>query len=269
METIALGSWNDLKVEIEGFAGDTRGLTRESHTGTRYIALYRGLANSEWELSTTLERSGRRSTAIAEYHRIVVAVHRLLGNVDQPRLPIQEDLDFAGDIAEKMVTNYGFWAYLRHHGFPSPLLDWSQSPYVAAYFAFADKAPKSERVAIFCYRRMLIHRDEAASREQGIIETFGPWEAVDKRHMLQQSHYSFCWRWESRVGAVFYNHESVAGGSNGSVHHIVKYTLPVSERSKALEDLFQMNITPYSLFGTEDSLVATAAWRTIDAIGEQ
>jgi len=32
--------------------------------------------------------------------------------------------------------NYHFMAYVRPHGFPSPLLDWSQSLYTALFFAF-------------------------------------------------------------------------------------------------------------------------------------
>lgn len=45
---------------------------------------------------------------------------------------------------------YSYMAHLRHHAFPSPLLDWTESPYVAAYFAFA-KAEDAHDVAVHIF----------------------------------------------------------------------------------------------------------------------
>jgi hypothetical protein len=37
----------------------------------------------------------------------------------------------------------------QHHGFPTPLLDWSKSPYIAAFFAFADRSRQTNAHRIY------------------------------------------------------------------------------------------------------------------------
>jgi len=81
--------------------------------------------------------------------------------------------------------------YLRHHGFPSPLLDWTRSPYVATFFAFRKEGDPNGRVAIFVYR------ETAGSGKVGWvgapgIEVRGPYMRTHRRHFLQQCQYTVC-----------------------------------------------------------------------------
>ncbi len=45
---------------------------------------------------------------------------------------------------------------------------------------------------------------------------------------------------------------------------LVKITLPVGERTRALRELSDYNISDHSLFQTEDSLVRSLATRVLD-----
>ena len=54
-----------------------------------------------------------------------------------------EDAPLGPSPAEREENNW--WAVGQHYGLKTPLLDWSTSPYVAAFFAFSEVTPKSER----------------------------------------------------------------------------------------------------------------------------
>ena len=148
-----------------------------------------------------------------------------------------------------------FMTYLRHYGFPSPLLDWSESPYIATYFAFRElPKEKTESVSIFAY---LEHSGiKFAWGTEPNIKVLGPYMRTDKRHFLQQSYYTVCTEGE-KDQARYVSHEKVFSQANKRQDHLWKFNITASERVKVLKKLDMYNINAYSLFGSEESLMET------------
>ncbi len=103
--------------------------------------LFRGQGNSKWPLETTLERAGQKNMSVADYYTLITAMGPEVDaftTVSSPAYDPTLRKGFSG--LESFFEpdrfpsglQYEYMAYLRHHGFPSPLLDWSRSPYVAA-----------------------------------------------------------------------------------------------------------------------------------------
>ena len=89
---------------------------------------------------------------------------------------------------------YEYMVYLRHYGFPSPLLDWSMSPYVAAYFSFRE-LNKAENVSIFAF--IEDYGFDVSHPANSNVIRLGPYIRSPKRHFLQQSDYTICTKREN------------------------------------------------------------------------
>ena len=103
--------------------------------------LFRGQSNSNWKLVPSCARHKYGADFRKYIERILPEAKRYVaGYVDY-------DFDLTSDDDRNRLMGL-----LQHHGFPTPLLDWTISPYIAAYFAFADYAfsmPGSDYVAVW------------------------------------------------------------------------------------------------------------------------
>jgi hypothetical protein len=123
--------------------------------------VFRGQGNSSWKLESTLERADYKVMPLDNYYRLIVGrVAPVVATVAGITVPEYEpklvrSFRELGDYFEPtrfpIGSNYSYMAYLRHHGFPSPLLDWSRSPYVASFFAFHGLNPSAEMRSIYAY----------------------------------------------------------------------------------------------------------------------
>jgi FRG domain len=226
--------------------------------------LYRGQADSKWKLETTLERL-RPDMSLHDYYNLILAAKPKVETFTEKDWQIPDlnhyDKWLNEFLKEKMglpfnLEAYNYFGYLRHHGFPSPLLDWTASPYIAAFFAM-NKAKSDSMVSIYVYIEVASDAKKRRASEPA-IHSLGPYAKVHRRHFLQQSQYTICT--VNRGETSYYaRHEEVVEMNKSAQGLLWKFNIPASERPKVLHKLNKMNINAFSLFGTEDSLMDTIA----------
>ena len=255
-----LGSWEEFQSRVAEFDDATRENWDESW--------FRGQSDARWPLNSTLERRSKKITAVRDYLRVIreikPTVEMFTGSVfEMPCLGEVEkscgEYDRFDSFLFKSTT---YMTQLRHGGFPSPLLDWTKSPYVAAYFAFS-RAQDNGKVAIYAYRERPQNWKVMGSDEPQIV-SFGPIIKTHKRHFRQQSRYTMCLKFEGDKW-LFEPHQSVFGFKAYEKQDLLwKMTLPASERLKAMRYFDKVNLNEFTLFDTEEGLLEMLAVRVMD-----
>lgn len=261
MDEYALSSWKEFEDQLEKLESipNSQAIGKQPTSSNKH--LFRGQSDSSWSLETTLDRFFSKSLSLAEYYQYAVmarsriesftGTHWNILSVDE----YQNWLQNHDQLSFHDFKGYEYLAYLRHHGFPSPLLDWTQSPYVAAFFAFRHASAGAANVAVYAYQE---YSDvgKISSSDEPIIHRLGPYVSSHKRHFLQQSQYTFCTEIDGDT-VRYTKHESVVARNDQKQDLLWKFVIPVSERRSFLARLNRMNINAFSLFSSEDSLVET------------
>jgi len=274
-----LNSWEDFEAVVRQSEIETEKL-KESKPAHTTPLFYRGQANAEWSLKSTLERKVKKEIKVYSYFNLMVKVWNSLAIKDKQRWPVLErqikklDVkDIHSFVKERACEQIiSFMAHLRHYGFPSPLLDWTEDSLIAAFFAFGDIPYNAEKVAIYTFREHTgdVSGDLRWESSPTAIEVGDKIPGIE-RQQKQKSHYTLCIQQDNNTdfkNATFANMEkdinrpSISNDSNGNdvelgpVENVTnKYTIPVSEKNKVLEKLQTININRCFLFQeeTEDS----------------
>ena len=164
---------------------------------------------------------------------------------------------------------YDYLAYLRHHRFPSPLLDWSGSPYVAAFFAFSTAQKEAEAVSVYVFIET-VNGFKGYDPKGSKIEVLDPYTKSHRRHFRQQSYYTVCHKpTAEKKDLVFVCHEDIFSEKQAYKDEqlgqdiFIKIDIPMAEKLKALSDLNDFNINTFSLMQSEDALMDTMAFKEI------
>jgi hypothetical protein len=205
--------------------------------GRRY--LFRG-QSFPWRLRTAFHRTGRADLKrfleedIPLLHKHLSARTKHVYNLQNPE------------------ENGAFYNLIQHHGYPTPLLDWTYSPYVAAFFAYrgisnedaADAGP-NEKVRIHIFDQAQWKTDWrqlymvlAASPHVSI----GEYMAIENERLIPQQAASTVTNLDDIESYI------KAKESTNRKKYLWAIDMPVRDRKSVVQELNFMGITAGSLF---------------------
>lgn len=249
---------------------------------TEHEVYFRGQANAQWRLTSSY---GRVFQGLAEqagwsddHDRIAQKIERRLWKEFRKaylRIPGAPDLPSANDNE--------FVGFCQHHSLPTRLLDWTRSPYIAAFFAFdgckTNLLPRQRQVAIYAinwtiYKLALYHSHDRTEPAQ--ISLFEPGDLErkleiirranrprleliqirgnpDRRAVYQEGIFTCSIKIEDDVENYL---RRIGEFSPGTI--LTKIVVPGGAQSEALKDLSRMTISPVTLMNDPTGAAATA-----------
>lgn len=214
--------------------------------GAKQRYIWRGQRRSDWALSSSLDRLFQRIGVIArpakELEELSSKHLRAFQYASRGR---------RGTNPVQLRADNEWWALGQHYGLATPLLDWTRSPFAAAYFAFEENLSESTewRVVYGLDESAVSQRyaelQEGPSFEEGrlpVVELVDPMSDENQRLVNQGGLFT-----RAPIGTPVEQWvEHQFEGSTETV--LVRIEIPDADRECCLRALDRMNINHLSLF---------------------
>lgn len=222
--------------------------------------VFRGQSIAAWELQSTLERVTGKATYIKDYYETILSIKPMIQSLSG-KIWTYNGANPLNEFWTAMKNNenppmYDYMIFLRHCGFPSPLLDWSTSPYVALYFACISNQDQNGALHTL-YKSKENDVIEGSDFEYWTLKLLSTDIDSHERHFKQMAKYtiSFANRPAQENEKVYVQYYS--GKYHFAKSPVVILSLEIEKELKGeiLERLDDFGINAFSMFGGVDGLV--------------
>lgn len=221
---------------------------KEHLNESKYPVWFRGQADSTWKLEPKLMRIDNRLPETHYYNRFKQSASFIL--------PSQPKSEFE-------------WLFLmQHYGVPTRLLDWSESPLVALYFAINSEFDKDGSLWVLLPTMLNLishykpdYEFEIPSYEDEILKNYEPTIIARERKSSLLPMAAIAPRNSSRMqsqqGVFTISHREnirIEKAGNEPFDHVWNYIIPAKAKKDLQKDLKLLGFTKFQLFPELDSL---------------
>lgn len=222
--------------------------------------LYRGQVDSSWEIISSLERIGIEEISCKEYYSHIDKLKPLINPLIKnkfTRKMTPSGYPFKFDEYDEGSWNLPemeYLTYLRHHGFPTPIIDWTESHYVALFFACEDFAKSKSNGKVFVYNEIINGRIGGDNIPN--LGRIGRYVETDKRHFAQQAQYLIPVMYEKEWKLITFKKVKEDKTNN---YDFIEIEIVNDAKRTIIKELRKMNINRYTMYLDEDSLIRNFA----------